>query len=577
MGNKFIKISFLLACASISLSNAYAMEVPEEISRSSQLKSKDVFQIPSEKQWVENDVEYFSKAWLWSSVPLKSAVPRPKNSSIPFKDPPFVQVNPIHNATPKPQNLGDPRYVQVLTLAYFDGYIPRQLKALGYTENDHYVSIQYLPGTQDEQIITDTICRDLISQGFLKSAVENSNNEYYDIEEHIIDKNKYSILQYWAPYRSYLFVTEDVNKVAEFLSVFSNRSLIPDFLIPKMMKYAHMQEVNVKPASIPFTNANIEHRMPSKVLRIKTQDGCLHEQNPLPTKDDPYQSKSVALSQDLLNHIFYGKNEEIEFYKGGLVDLSGNPRNDQMQKRGDFIIDYKFMLGYGDKGCVFLAQHAPSKIFVAAKSVSSCENPLHYPDVLSLQKLERLYGLFKTRNDDHREETLIFMPLANGVPSTSLKNMKAFPVKATIQDHTLNINNLEVGLNLISCFIKEVEYFGKSGYFQVDAQAAHVYVCDNFQSVCIIDYDGEQRAQSIPEAEWCIAPYWSSIVNFLGIHTNGVFGSWDLLPSDKIAQLKQPQHLIDFLKAVDNNKRGSYSLAQLKLDFKTLKTACDKS
>src|SRR3990167_8539175 len=223
MGIKFIRTSFLLACASVSLSNAYAMEVPDEISPSPQLKSKDVFKIPAEKQWVDDDFEYFSQAWLASRITLKSAVPRPVNSSIPFKEPPFVQVNRIHNATPKPQNLGDSRYVQVLTLAYFDDYIPPKLKVLGYTYNDHYVSIQYFPGKQDEQAITDSICKDLISRGILKSEIENSNNEYYDIEEYKIDKNKYSILQYWEPYRSYLFVTEDVNKVAEFLSVFSNR------------------------------------------------------------------------------------------------------------------------------------------------------------------------------------------------------------------------------------------------------------------------------------------------------------------------------------------------------------------
>ena len=122
-----------------------------------------------------------------------------------------------------------------------------------------------------------------------------------------------------------------------------------------------------------------------------------------------------------------------------LVDLNGKPRNDRMQKMGDFIIDYNFMLGYGDKGCVWLAQHAPSKIFVAAKSVSPYGDPMDYPDVLSLQKLKRLYGLFKAHNHNNNEQTFIFMPLTNGIPSASLRHREAFPVKAIIQGDALSI------------------------------------------------------------------------------------------------------------------------------------------
>lgn len=541
-------------------------------------KSMGVFQIPSEKLWIDDNVDdnlvYFSGAWLASRIPLKSILPGPKNNSIVFKDPPFVQVNPIQNATPIPQRLGDPRYVQVLTLANFDEYIPPKLKRLGYNYFDHFVSIQYLLDAQDEQSITDILCKDLTSRGFVKSDVENSIDDYCDIEEYKIDRNKYSILRYWKPYKSYLFVTEDVNKIAEFLSVFSNRNLIPGSVIPKIMKYARMEEVKIKPVPLPYTHVNIESRMPSMILQIKAQDGCFYEQEPFPAEDDPYQSKPIMLSQDILKHILNDGNRGIEPCpcEGGLLDIIEKHPNNRMQKMRDFIIDYNFRLGSGDKGNVWLAQHVPSKIFVAVKTVSSYIEPPKYPDVVSLEQLKRLYGLFKAHNHENIEQIFIFMPLANGIPSISLRNSEAFPVKTTVKDGTLNIKNLEVSLNLISCFIKEVEYFSKSGYFQVDAQAVHVYVCNNFQSVCIIDYDGEQRAHSIPETEWCIAPYRFSIINFLGIHEYGVFKSSTLLPPDKVSQLKQPKHIIDFLKAVDNNKVGPYSLAQLKLDFNALRS-----
>jgi hypothetical protein len=309
---------------------------------------------------------------------------------------------------------------------------------------------------------------------------------------------------------------------------------------------------------------------------------CFHEQDPIPADDDPYQSKPTVVSDDLINHIFYNNNEKMEFYRNGLVDANGKPRKDDIKKIGNFVIDYDFRLGYGDKGVVYLAQHVPTRIFVAVKSVWLFNEPIDYPDVLSLLKLKRLYGLFKICNVTKREETLIFMPLANGIPSTLLSCSQTFPVKANIENNFLNFDNLEIGLNLINSFIKELEYFAKCGYLQLDMQPGQVYICNDFQSICIIDYDGEQQDQSISENEYYINPLLWSIINLLGIHEYGIFHNlfdWDPLPVsiDKMSQIKNLPHVIDFVRAIDCYKKTGYTLAQLKLDFETLKMNCNKN
>lgn len=125
------------------------------------------------------------------------------------------------------------------------------------------------------------------------------------------------------------------------------------------------------------------------MIEPEHEDTCFYAQKPLPAADDPYQATPMELSVGLLNHIFYGadKAENISFYKDGLIDSDGNPRKSDMRKMGEFIIDYNVMLGYGDRGTVFLAQHVPSRVFVAVKSINSDSKPMEYTDVLSLQKL----------------------------------------------------------------------------------------------------------------------------------------------------------------------------------------------
>lgn len=302
------------------------------------------------------------------------------------------------------------------------------------------------------------------------------------------------------------------------------------------------------------------------------EDRCFYAQQPFPAEGDPYQASSMGLSTDLLNHVFYGANKEenISFYKDGLVDSDGNPRKSNMRKMGDFVIDYNVSLGYGDSGAVFLAQHVPSRVFVAVKSVNSDSEPMEYTDVLSLQKLNRLYGVFKGHDDLKRERTHIFMPLANGIPSTKLEWSPSFTIKATIQDGRLEVSNLGMSIHLIQNFIKEVEYFSASGYLQIDQHMDHVYVCPELQSVCIIDYAGKQYEHPIEERNWDISPFRASLINFLGIHQWGVFDSWQLLPLDKLSQLQGPQPILKFLQSIDNNKSGGYSLFQLKSDFQTL-------
>jgi hypothetical protein len=300
---------------------------------------------------------------------------------------------------------------------------------------------------------------------------------------------------------------------------------------------------------------------------------CLYEQDPFSADADPYQSRPTFVEPNFINHL-YKKRDPIEFYEDGLADENGKPRANDMQLMGNYVIDYNSWLGYGDKGTVWLAQHLPTKIFVAVKAVTRrwCE-PQQYPDVLSLKKLQRLYGLF-TGDYKNMEKTFFFMPLAHGVASINLQYCEDYPVKAVIEVDTLKINNLDVGLHLISCFIKEIEYFAKRGYYQVDAQAGHLYVCNNFKSVCIIDYDGTQSTESIPESEWDISPFRWSLVTFLGIHERGVFESYESLPADKLSQLKNPPYLISFLKAITpyQNQRRGHSLTQLKEDFKILQT-----
>ncbi|MBX9621106.1 MAG: hypothetical protein K2X28_03615 [Alphaproteobacteria bacterium] len=301
------------------------------------------------------------------------------------------------------------------------------------------------------------------------------------------------------------------------------------------------------------------------------EDTCFYAQKPLPAADDPYQATPMELSVDLLNHIFYGANKEenISFYEGGLIDSDGKPRKSDMRKMGEFVIDYKVSLGYGDKGAVFLAQHVPSRVFVAVKSIFPDSEPMKYADVLSLQKLNRLYGVFNGLDLLKRERTHIFMPLANGIPSTKLEWSPSFTVKATIEDGILKISNLDISRRLIQNFIKEVEYFARSGYLQIDQHIDHVYVCPELQSVYIIDYDGTQYEHPIEERNWGISPFRASIINFLGIHQWGVFESSQLLPLDKLSQLQGPQPMIKFLQSIDNNKSGGYSLFQLKSDFQT--------
>ena len=594
MDIKFITTSFMLACASFVLSSAYAMESEgsEERTPHHQLKFKDVLQVPIEKQWIHNAQSsrwpYHEEKKTFWSLKLSKTKPCPNGNDGLLCVPPRS-------------------YVHCFTIGRCMGDIGIELSNLGYHAWDCYVKISNLNDENTSSVVDDR----LKSRGILQSEGEGFN----DPSQHKIERDKYHIIRNlngWV--KSRVFVSESIKEIAKFLAVFAEMKLIPDELIEMEMSYNNMGMIKIEgfktkpdlpiasihekiiekvciqpvlslsnpknsetqPVPTPFLKVTIENGMPAKVLQTKPQTGCFYEQEPYPAVDDPYQSKPTVLSQDLLSDIFYNKNEEREFYKGGLVDTHGKPRNDRMQKMGDFIIDYQFRLGYGEKGAVWLAQHAPSKIFVAVKTVSPYKAPTDYPDVLSLQKLKRLYGLFKAHNHNNNEQTFIFMPLANGIPSTSLSYNKTFPVKATIQGDTLSIDQLDVGLNLISSFIKEVEYFAKSGYYQIDQQVGQVYVCNNFQSICIIDYDGEQRAQSIPETEWFVDPLRWGIINFLGIHKDGVFESSTLLPTDKISQLKQPKHLIDFFKAVDNNKRGPYSLAQLKLDFKFLKMGCDQ-
>ncbi len=302
------------------------------------------------------------------------------------------------------------------------------------------------------------------------------------------------------------------------------------------------------------------------------EDICFYAQKPLPAADDPYQATPMELSVDLLNHIFYGANKEenISFYKDGLIDSDGNSRKSDMRKMGDFVIDYNVSLGYGDRGAVFLAQHVPSRIFVAVKSIFLDSEPMKYTDVLSLQKLNRLYGVFKGHDNLKRERTHIFMPLANGIPSTNLQWSPSFTVKTAIKDGILEISNLNFSIGLIKNFIKEIEYFSRSGYLQIDQHMDHVYVCPELQSVCIIDYDGKQYEHPIEEYNWDISPFRASIINFLGIHQWGIFESSQLLPLDKLSQLQGPQPMIKFLQSIDNDKSGGYSLFQLKSDFQTL-------
>lgn len=142
-------------------------------------------------------------------------------------------------------------------------------------------------------------------------------------------------------------------------------------------------------------------------------------------------------------------------------------------------------------------------------------------------------------------------------------------MKATIQGDLLEISDLDISIRLIKNFIKEIEYLAKKGYLQIDQQMAHVYICQELQSVCIIDYDGKQYEHQIEEYNWDISPFRASIINFLGIHQWSVFESSQLLPLDKLSQLQGPQPMIKFLQSIDNDKSGGYSLFQLKSDFQT--------
>lgn len=560
------------------------MEETSEKQYSNQRLTSSVVPILEEQKWIGDDFCFSGEACFGFNHPCYIAV------SCDPKIQPFIETVIVDTPTLTPRNWCSSSYVQFFSLNNFRGPMLKKLKESGYKNEDLFVSVQYKAGAQNEEFTTTILCNDLALRGIVKSDKENSNEKYVDIESYSLDKNKYTILQYWKPYRSFVFITQDVNMISEFLSVFSNRQLISDFVARKMMDYAGMRTIDMndfavtsnrpiplikkktieKVYSQPVT-ANVDNETSDNAFQIKTQDGFFYEQAPFPAKDDPYQSKPTVLLLDLLNNIFDGEKDEIEFYKSEFINIKEKLRNNNMQEMGNFIIDYNFRLGYGDRGSVWLAQHVPSNIFVATKIVSP-QDPINYSDVLTLQKLKRLYGLFKAHTPQNLEKTFIFMPLANGIPSTVLKYSETFPVKATVQDGILRIKNLEIALNLIKSFIKEIEYFAKSGYYQIDQQVAQVYACNDFQSVCIIDYDGEQRTQPIPETEWFIDPLRWSIINFLGIHEDGVFESSTLLPSDKISQLRQPDHLIAFLKAVDNNKEGPYSLAQLKVDFENLKS-----
>ncbi|MEI8296219.1 MAG: hypothetical protein WCG04_06840 [Alphaproteobacteria bacterium] len=338
-------------------------------------------------------------------------------------------------------------------------------------------------------------------------------------------------------------------------------------------KHAHLMAINLM--AILFIDGSFA--MNNEYLEFKEAgESCFYQQDPVPAQDDPYQSQPLAISQNLLGNTFPKDEEKIAFYKDGLVDMERNPRRVNMQKIGNFVIDYKFSLGYGDKGYVKLSQHVDTRIFVAVKIVNT-KAPEDYPDVLSLKKLKRLYGLFRAPDPKGMEKIFIFMPLANGISSHVLgQGDSEFPVKATVEHGLLKIDKLEVALNLVNSFIKEVEYFAKSGYFQADQGTSHVYACNDFQDVCIVDYDGRQSEGPINESEWDVRGFRFNIINLLGIHEQGVFGDWNLLPAKKISKLKGPKHIIKFLKAIDNNNKGSYSLQQLKLDFKALKLACEK-
>ncbi|MBL8677217.1 MAG: hypothetical protein JNJ47_07360, partial [Alphaproteobacteria bacterium] len=273
----------------------------------------------------------------------------------------------------------------------------------------------------------------------------------------------------------------------------------------------------------------------------------------------------------------YPTIEGLKSTSGG-IGMQNYHDGEELVTMGEFIYNPKLMIGHGGEGCVYLAQHNPSKSYVALKIAPVTENTDSQYN--ALKKLGRLYACYSRRSQSEtdRRNYYIFMPLVDGhhitfyhcISPESASEKLGINSSERIAENKIKLNYRDVDFNfrLVQSLIEELEFLGAKGVWY-EIHHDNIMVNKSQKVVCIDLHDSEiKMPEKINFNRHCrYVQYFLGLTPFLveGVPTR--FEPNIIVPG--AIKVFNDEIMKSF---VANKLDGFYSLADFKKAFALLRT-----
>jgi hypothetical protein len=257
--------------------------------------------------------------------------------------------------------------------------------------------------------------------------------------------------------------------------------------------------------------------------------------------------------------------ERRSFYEDqqgiGMITADGKVKNDPSLVRvDDFVFDEKVCLGTGCDGSVYLAQHIPTKIFVAVKAAETLATDNENNEYQFLVRLNRLFAYYSLdlfidgRKSSLRKQTYAFIPLVEGdiIWRSARLNEEAY-----VTDKIVSYDPFKLRFSLMRSLLAELRYLAQCGIYQPEPISKNILITDDFQQITVVDFGGAGRVahqsylynrvthrsflnnSSIDPSSYDVSSYTEYFTDYLLGHSSRDFVWFTLSKSPYIKEFKE--------------------------------------
>lgn len=199
-----------------------------------------------------------------------------------------------------------------------------------------------------------------------------------------------------------------------------------------------------------------------------------------PAADDPWKNRLVTkLPKAVLDQLYEKNKVRFDSQEDFLFAIQMTGAQQQLKRIGDFAYDDRILIGMGEEGRVYLAQHTPTGFYMAVKT------PVRKTECEAFKNLGRCYACFKINSQYY-----LYTPFIMGTPLSEY-SLDEERLGVTVDQNNVTYRKWPHNLKLLDAFLAELERCVKYKGIPRELDYKSIFVIDDSPESKVVFVDLE--------------------------------------------------------------------------------------